>query len=236
MVCSWQELQPILNLLVDFGRKQPDVPRSSPVASSSGSNSAGGATPLSPTGTGGSGGNSGGSSPPHAHAHAQREREREQQQHINRRLHRLLLMSSPNGLSWLDLAGNALGDTGAATLVRLLSTSGNTRLRGLDLSNNRIVDGDKLVAQLAVPMDLVTAGGGGGGGGGMSSASPGTSGGDTDTDDDYYSKYYYPRGDVDAGINVAGTMDFGGDGGGGSSQGGSCVSLNVRATGGSIDG
>lgn len=148
---SLQELRPILKLLVDFGRRQPDTYRSSPLGSSIGSSSSGGGTtPISPPAASGNGG--GGSSSATAGAAAAAAVA------TNRRMHNLLMLSSANGLAWLDLSGNALGDTGAATLIRLLATSGNSRLRGLDLSNNCIVDGEKFVTQLATPIDLVTNG------------------------------------------------------------------------------
>ena len=141
---TFKELRPVIQLLVDFGRRQHDGARGSPTGAaastsqrdhfnsstgSSSSSSGSGATPHSP-----SGGPTLGS----------------------RRFRDLLPMASPNGLAWLDLSGNALGDLGAATLVRLLATSGNTHLRGIDLSDNRISDGDRLVSALVTPIEFVS--------------------------------------------------------------------------------
>ena len=127
------ELKPILKLLVDFGLKQPDAAqKASPVASqfnsSTGSAGSGSATPSSPPTTGG------------------------------RRPYPMLSMSPMNGLVWLDLSGNALGDNGAATLIKMLAESGNSRLRGLDLSDNKIVHGDRLIGQLCAAHDATSDG------------------------------------------------------------------------------
>lgn len=142
---TFKELRPVIQLLVDFGRRQHDGARGSPTGTtasaaaqrdhfnsstgSSSSASGSGATPHSPSGGPTLGG---------------------------RRFRDLLPMASPNGLAWLDLSGNALGDLGAATLVRLLATSGNTHLRGIDLSDNRIMDGDRLVSALVTPIEFVS--------------------------------------------------------------------------------